>query len=166
MIQRKKAFTLVELIMVMLILGILSGIGVHFIFEVGQARIFQWQRKEISESAELALNIIDREIRRVASTASIPTATATSFRFTDISGRDITYDVSGTSLRRNLGGTINVLADNLNSLTFSYYDAAGAAIAVPVADTTTIRRINISLTFANGSERLSVMSDVAPRRLQ
>lgn len=165
---KKQGFSIIEFIVVIIILGILSGVGINFMLEVGRARLFQWQRKEISESAKIAIDRMSREIRRINSKTSVYTATSSAFRFIDIDSSDVTYDLSGSSLRRNQGGTINVLADNVSALTFTYYNSSGAAIVIPVVNPgqTDIRMIQIDINFTYNDQQFKIRSQVTPRRLQ
>lgn len=166
--RRKRGFSLIELIMAIMILGIIAGVGAPLIIEVSEAWIFQTQRKELSESARIAMDRMIREIRRILDRASVITANSTTFQFIDIDNRNITFGISGTVLTRSVNGIPYRLASNISSLSFTYYDSAGAVIATPTLNPaqTDIRRIAIDLTFSLGNQQLSFSSSVSPRRLQ
>lgn len=157
--SKRRAFSLIEFVMVIVIIGILVAIGVPLLMEAADAWLLQSQRKEMSESAKIAIDRMVREIRRAT---SITTAQAATLQFTDIDSQNITFTRSGATLQRTLAGTTNNLADNATSLTFAYYDASGNPTAV-LAD---IRRIQINLSFSLGGTQISLQSQVSPRRLQ
>lgn len=164
----KKGFSLIEYIMVVVIMGVLIAIGAPLVFEAADAWLVQSKRKDMSESAKIAMDRITREIRRIQSKTSVTSASSSSFRFTDIDGRDITFDTSSSTLRRAENSAVNTLADNVNSFSLTYYDANGAAIAVPSVSPgqTNIKRIEINLIFSYGGTQLNFQSQVSPRRLQ
>lgn len=166
--RNEKGFSLIEYIMVVVIMGVIIAIGGPLVFEAVDAGLLQSKRKEMSESAKIAMDRMVREIRRIHGRTSVTTANGSSFRFTDIDGRDITFDISGTTLRRAENSSVNTLADNVNSFSLIYYDANGAVIATPSVNPsqTNIRRIEINLTFSFGGTQLSFQSQVSPRRLQ
>lgn len=154
---RKRGFTLIELVIVIVILGIIAVVGVALMLQVGDAWVLQSHRKEMSESARIAM---DRMIRETREAASISTAAGGTLTFNNIGGNTITFDTSGTTLRRTVDGTTNELADNVDSLSFTYYyDNGGSAL-------TDITRIEIDLTFSSGNTEFNFKSQVSPRRLQ
>jgi hypothetical protein len=104
-----------------------------------------------------------REIRRAE---SITAADADSIQFVDIDSASITFDISSAILRRTQGATANLLSENVASLDFTYYDDSGSEIAVPVADPSAIRRIEMDLAFSLGDALFNIRSQVSPRRLQ
>lgn len=166
--RNEKGFSLIEYMMVVVIMGVIIAIGAPLVFEATDAWLLQSKRKEMSESAKIAMDRMAREIRRIQSRTSVATANSSSFRFTDIDGRDITFDTSSATLRRTENSAVNTLADNVNSFSLIYYDANGATIATPSVspNKTNIRRIEINLTFSFGGTQLSFQSQVSPRRLQ
>jgi len=167
-VKNKAGFSLIEFIMVMVILGVIMAIGVPLVMQATEAWVFQSQRKEMSESAKVAIGRMVREIRLVRNKTSVATASSATFRFTDTDNRDITFGSSGASLQRTEDGSVNTLADNLSSLSFVYYDSGGATIATPLVspDSTNIRRVEINLVFSLGGTILSFQSQVSPRRLR
>ena len=115
----------------------------------------------------MALGKMVREIRRVKNATAILTAAAGTFKFIDTNSRTITYDLSGGSLRRTLGVTPSILAVNVDSLVFAYYDYSGTPLTNPAVSpqATDIVRIRIDLSLSAGGEYLNLRSYVSPRRL-
>ena len=163
-----KGFTLLEVIIVILILAVVAGTGVQLMINVTKASVLQYNRKEMSETARLALDRVIREIRRILNDTSVVIATSGAFQFINIDSENITFNTSGTTLQRIVDGTTNALADNVSSLTFTYYDSAGATIATPVVSplATDIRRVEVDLTLSSGGTDYYSKAQVSPRRLR
>jgi prepilin-type N-terminal cleavage/methylation domain-containing protein len=164
--MKKRGFSIIEFIVVMAILGILSGICIPLVMQSVEAYLYHSKRAEELESAVIAVGRMTREIRRIRDTSSVVTATSSSFGFIDSSSNTITFSLSGSTLMRTFGGTLNGLADNVTALTFTYYDASGTVLPSPTLNPTNIRRIQIDLTFTLSSSQLNFRSQVSPRRLQ
>jgi prepilin-type N-terminal cleavage/methylation domain-containing protein len=164
--MKKKAFSLMELVVVMVILGILCGVGAHFLIESGDALILQTKRKEIVESGRIAMDRMTREIRQIKDASSVLAAGSSNFQFIDSSNNTITFDRSGSVLRRTKGISTFSLANNASALTFTYYDANGIVLVSPILNPTNIRRIQIDLTFSLSGQQLNFRGQVSLRRLQ
>ena len=106
-----------------------------------------------------------REIRTVRDDASVATASSGQFRFIDAGDKDITYSLSSTNLNRTENGTANLLAENVSSIAFTYYDAGGTAIPAPTVSpsATDIRRVRINLTLTKNGEDVYLQSDSSPK---
>jgi prepilin-type N-terminal cleavage/methylation domain-containing protein len=163
----RKGFSLIEFIIVITVLAVITSLAISLLVAIADAWVLHRQRRQMTEAGQIAIDRMAREIRRVRDRNSFTTAAASSLRFTDIDSTDITFDLSGTTLRRTLGGvTINPLADNVSALTFTYYDSAGATLSAPVATPSNIRRIQVDITFTYSGSNFYLRSQVAPRRIQ
>jgi Tfp pilus assembly protein FimT len=167
-VRRNGAFTLYELIMVIVLVSIIFAVTAPLMLEIGRSWQLAQNRNELSESSKVGMNRMVREIRQILNATSVITANSTTFKFTDINSNIITYNVSGGHLMRILGATSNQLADNVTALLFTYYDTTEAVIATPIVNpsSTNITRIVIDLTFSVGGTSLSFESGVSPRSLQ
>lgn len=165
MIGKKKGFTLIELVMVIVIIGILAGIGVPMIQQAVDAWSFtsKFQDNAVSQ-ATVVMNRISREMRRLKNDASVTTASAAEFSFTDLDNNSIGFSRSGNTLMRNSDG----LADNVTSLTFTYYNDDGNTIGAPIVspNNTDIRRINVAFAILAGSNTLNFQFQVRPQNLR
>jgi len=162
--KKEKGFTLIEIIIVITIVGIVSVIIGSMLLGVVKAWTFKINRNDILWDGRLAINRMTREIRTVRNDASVTTASSSQFRFIDSANIDITYSLSSTNLNRTENGTANLLAENVSSLGFTYYDAAGTVIPSPtVSLTTDIKRVRINLTFAKNGQTFYLQSDSMPR---
>lgn len=136
--ENAHGFTLIELIIVIVITGIiiagsssllLNGVNSYM---AGKADInASWQ-------ANVAIERMTRDLRALASTANIITATSNEFAIRDINGATIDYKVVSNQLLRNT----QVLANNVQSVAFTYYDANGTVTASASA----VRYVEITLT--------------------
>ena len=73
--------------------------------------------------------------------------------------------------RQTAAGADTGLADNVQAgtLAFTYFDDAGAAIAVPtvgLGTDTNIRRIAIQMTFQFGTHTLAARTTIQPRNVE
>ena len=104
-----------------------------------------------------------REIRTIRNSTSVTTASAAQLRFIDTNNTDITYSLSSTNLNRTANGTANLLAENVSSLAFTYYDSSGTVIPVPTVSpsATNIRRVRVSLTLTKNGQNVYLRSDSA-----
>jgi len=166
--KQVSGFSLIELIMIVVLLGIISGVTIPLIFEVVNGWQLSVVRNDLSESAKIGMDRMIREIRQINGRDGVMSATAASFQFTDLNGNNITFYLSSGHLMRTVDGASNQLADNLNQLNFTYYDAGGSVIAIPQVSpqSTDIRMIVIDLSFSYAGAQLNIESGVSPRRLQ
>jgi len=163
-IQRTVGFTLVELMVAM-------GIGMVMLAAVtttfmSQTRFYsaQEQINEMEQSARGVLDIMAREIKMagydptVVGFAEISTFTSSQLTVqADLDGSgDITnsitaneqiayaYDSANKRITRAVGnGSAEVLADNIDSFDFTYYEADGVTTATT---STEIRQVKVNIT--------------------
>lgn len=161
----KRGSTLVELVIVIAIVGIMVGAVGYILLGVVDAWTFKAKRNDILWDGRMAINRMGREIREIKNLTSVTTASSSQFRFTNVNNNSIIYSLSGTNLNRTKDGTANILAQNVSSLSFTYYDSSGASIATPTVSpsATNIRRVRINLTLTNGGQNFYAQSDSVPR---
>jgi len=166
--RRSAGFTLLELVMVIVLLGIIAGASVPLMFEIVNGWQLSVTRNEMSESAKIGMDRMIREMRQISNRSGVITANSSVFQFIDVNGSDITFNLSGSNLMRTIGEVSNQLADNVAQLNFSYYDNEDSLIAVPRVNPqdTDIRRIVVDLVFSSAGTQLNIESGVSPRRLQ
>src|SRR5450759_1333238 len=117
-IQRQPGFSLVELIVVIVVLGIVASIGAVL---VRDGMLGYLRGREITSAdwqGRLALERITRELRDVAapnySNIAATSCGTSTFAFSDINATPISYTQSTTTLLRNG----QPLADNVTGLSF------------------------------------------------
>jgi len=159
--KKEKGFTLIEVIIVIIVVGIISVIIGSMLLGVVKAWTFKFNRNDILWDGRLAINRITREIREVRNTTSVITASSSQFRFINTGNVNITYSLSSTNLNRTENGTTNLLASNVSALTFTYYNASGTSIPAPTVSpsATNIRRVRISLTLTKNGQNVYLRSD-------
>jgi len=163
--KKSKGFTLVELVIVIVIIGIITGIIGSILLGAIDAWTFKFNRADLLSNGKLAMNRMVREMRQVKNRAKVTTADPSEFSFENIDSVDITYALSGTDLDRTEDETTNTLAEDVSSMSFTYFDAVGAEIETPTVapGATDIRRIRINLTLTKNGENLYLQSDISPR---
>ena len=149
----KNGFTLTEIIMVIVIIGIIASISSAFILAVSDSWLFNRADRDVVFSARLTMNRMVREIRQATDTNSISTFTSTEFEFVDQNGVTINFQQSGSSLNRNSDELTNKL-QNPGGLTFTYLDSAGGVAAV----NTNIRLVRIKLVLTFGDSNVTIQS--------
>jgi prepilin-type N-terminal cleavage/methylation domain-containing protein len=163
--KKNKGFTLVELMIVIVIIGIAASIIGFMLLGTIRAWTFKFNRNDILWDGRLALDRMTREIRTIRNTTSVTTASSAQFRFIDAGNKDITYSMSSTNLNRTENGAANLLAENVSSLAFTYYDTNGNTIAVPTVSpaATNIRRVRINFTLTKNGENVYLRSEASTR---
>lgn len=151
-------FTLIELVITIVLVGVIGGIGSVLIMQGTKEYIAQDVRAGLTDQSRLGIERMAHEIRGIRSrtAADIPTWTAGTLQFTDVGGTSITYTVAAGTLTRN--GT--ALASDVSALTFSYLQNDGVTAATLP---TNIWIIRISLTVTRSGESQTLRIRVHPR---
>jgi prepilin-type N-terminal cleavage/methylation domain-containing protein len=138
--DKQKGFTLIEMIIVIVILGVVATFAGMMISVAARGSNQQYQLSSAGAEAQQGLERMAREIR--IALPSTLTMNATSVSFTDVNGESISFSLSSGNLLRGS----NVLIEGVSSLTFSYYDSAGAVTST-AAD---VRYIAVNMTVNDG----------------
>jgi prepilin-type N-terminal cleavage/methylation domain-containing protein len=167
MLFGKKGFTLIELVIVIVVVGVMAAVGALLAVKMGDSFQYTIFRKDLSEASEVALRRMEREIRRLDSDTSVYTANATTYRFVDVDSNTIQFELDGTDLEREYNGTTDVLATNVSSFSFTYLDDDLATIASPQVnpDSTDIKFIQIDMTLLSGSNTVSYRAMIRLRNV-
>ena len=146
-------FTLVELILVIVTVGIIAAVLTPFISSAVDSWFFTSTEREIVFSARLAMNRMVREIRQIKNTASITTFTSTAFTFQDINDTNINFQQTGSSLERNSYELTGKLQDP-GGLEFTYLDSDGNSTET----SDDIRMVRIKLILLLGDNSITIQS--------
>jgi prepilin-type N-terminal cleavage/methylation domain-containing protein len=161
-IPRQQGFSLVELIVVIVVLGIVAGMGAM----VMRDGILGYMRgREITTSdwqGRLAMERITRELRDIAapnySNIAATSCNSATFAFSDIDALPVSYTRSTTTLLRN--GL--QLADNVTGLRFYCLQSDGqTATTTPSA----VYYITVSMIVSTANTSAAYRSTVKPRNI-
>ena len=150
---------MVELTIVIVLVGVIAMTASLLIGQATQSYQTEDNYSGALNQGRLALEKMGREIRMIRSPADITACTVgppLSLTFTDTAGNVYAYTYSGTILRENG----NTLADNLTSLTITYYDKNGVGTSFCTAATWTV---TLNLTASQGAENISLKMTLHPR---
>jgi len=157
-ILRQFGFTLVELIVVMVVLGIVASMGA---IVVRDGMLGYLRGREITSAdwqGRLALERIARELRDAAAIAPANACGTATFTFSDITSTLINYTQSATTLLRNG----QPLADNLgaNGLRFHCLQRDGQTYTTTPA---AVHYITVSMIISTANTSASYRTTVKPR---
>ncbi len=155
--MNQRGFSLVELIIVIAILAMLTGITLPLLQTGFNSYFTQRDLSDADWQGRLALSRMARDMRDLATTSNISTATSTQFSFTDNTNTAVSYTLSGTTLQRN-GLT---LANGVSAMTFSYEDRMGAVAGTVAA----IRYVSITLNITQNNTNFTLQSVVDLRNI-
>ncbi len=158
-------FTLIELVITIVLVGIIAGTAGMLLIKGTQAYIEEDQRSAATSQGRLGLERMARDIRTIPQASAIVgpiTNPSSSLSFSDLTGTAITYARNGATnaLDRTEGAGLPViLADGVTTLEFRYYDKAGALTTTPA----NIWQIRIDLTVTKRAETQVFRMSVYPR---
>lgn len=162
LIADQRGFTLVELILTIILVGIIAGMASVFLRQGLNAFVAEDARADITNQGRLAIERMAREIRMIRSrtAADLPgccTNPSTSLSFFDTSGGNIVYAVAGNTVTQN---GIALAAGSPILLNFRYYQQDGTTLATTAAQ---VWSIQIDLTVTRNGESQAFRVRVHPR---
>lgn len=162
---RKRGFTLIELIIVIVLVAILATIGAALMLELGDSFAYSIERRNLSSGADTALKRMEREMRRLKNDTSVITANSSTYRFVDIDNNTMQFALSGSNLERYDGANTDVLAAGVFSFSFTYLDHNLNAIALPQVNParTDIKFIQVDMTIGSASNAINYNIIIRPR---
>jgi len=157
-------FTLIELVVALVIVGIISYLLVMYIMGSTEAFSRVQSRKSIIMDATSSLKKFSRE---ASSTYKIFFAIPKNFRFTSTLDTNIVieYEINndGTFTRQLGAGNKELISQDIDfdASYFNYYD-----VNDNVATLTPIRRIRLSLLFVRNNESSRFTADISPETIR
>jgi type II secretory pathway pseudopilin PulG len=145
----KAGYTLVELVLVSLLVGIIGSLGLSGLVKTGEGFREMESRTAVLERGRTAMARMRRTIRMGRFDTGTTTATATSLAFPDQDQATVTFTLSGGDLTEDG----NALATGVSGLSFAYYDAANTELATfPLSseDVDALHRIVVAYTVTVG----------------
>jgi prepilin-type N-terminal cleavage/methylation domain-containing protein len=165
-------FTLIEIIVSLILVGILASIGGMAIVQAVQGYIMTRENSATTQKAQMAISRITREIIEMI---NIPSdATATALPINNINGNR-TIGLNSGAVKIAFGADIlangDILIDNVSTFTLTYYSRNSSSGTVVTASTwpatndiTTLTTIDINLQINRaGGGILTFSNRVAPR---
>jgi len=149
-------FTLIELISVMVIVGILGSFFAQSIQTMGEAYKGVTTRQELLRDGRIALEMMTREIRIVATATGVDAVTLTTdeFSFRDRDENTYTYShANGTLYRDSV-----VLVESVLSFALGYYQKDGSA----ATSGNNLHLIEVAFTLSKNGESVPFRATMAP----
>lgn len=137
----KKGFTLIEMLMTIVIVGVISVVLGQILFQSYETFVDAQNASAVDWQGYIAMERIANDIHNIRSSTDITTAQSAQLSFVNMSNATVTYQLSGTTLLRN--GV--ALATGISSLNFIYYDQNGATTGT----TSSVRYIAISFNVTS-----------------
>ncbi len=161
----RAGYSLTEMLIVVAIIGILASVGSRVMLQVNRYFIMTNTRTELQREARAAMYVINRNLRQ-GSTGSIVIDRASNTQpfysrltFAKITGNQMIFSQSGTSLVQTVGTKTRTLTKNLKYLSFTF----------PRSDDLSVISVSITLEKAiyqgrtkalhMASEKVRVMND-------
>lgn len=182
-LRQVSGFTLIELVISIVLLGLLAGVGVTMVSDSFDTTRYINGGQASAAEARYALERIERELREVQYVGSPPDGTFTitapgtlpapttpvdTITFTNQAGATITIKRGTTRstdlvLVKSPSTAENILASNVSGFSLAFYPVSGTATATK----STVRFIDIALTLTNpdisGGQQLAQRARVALR---
>ena len=166
--NRKKAFSIIELIITILILAIIGGMSVAFFTPLVNLFFYSPTQLMVDNTAQELMHILiegDHKAKGLRFSKSISSADEDTIRFTTSDNDTVIYrwDVTEERIYRNINaqgeslipysyyGNIVVTGDPTTSEIFQYYDSSDLKLSTPVGTETQIESIRFNIIVQSGS---------------
>jgi prepilin-type N-terminal cleavage/methylation domain-containing protein len=161
---QSKGFTLIEMVIVIVLVGILATIAATIIMQGVRAYSDEQSRSDAHYQARLAVERMSREIRLIRGNADISVMNGTLLRFTDINGSQMGFRLNGGNIERTEDNAVSwqMLATNITGTggnIFTYLDNNGATTAAPAS----LWLVQIQFIATQGTESIDMRTTVHPR---
>ncbi|MDP2852767.1 MAG: CFI-box-CTERM domain-containing protein [Smithellaceae bacterium] len=168
-IGSQAGFTLIEVIVSLVLLGILVSMGGMAIVQVVKGYSTTRENATVTQKSQLAMSRITREIMELI---NIPSdATATALPINNSSG-NVTIGLDNGAVKMAFGtdplANGDILIDNISAFTLTYYAGTVPASTWPATnDITTLTAIDVSMQInREGGGVLTFINRVAPKNIK
>jgi prepilin-type N-terminal cleavage/methylation domain-containing protein len=174
--RRDRGFTLIEMVAVIVLAGLIFSFGGALVGNVFSGYSLRRDATDAGWQARVALERLARGLRAVrsATATDLDIGSAAQVRFVDTDGNGVCFyrDAPANRVMRSVqaptgvpgapcsGG--QVLADNVTSVTFSYWNDSGIEIA-PGGPVAGVYYVTVDLTVVEGSYNGRFRTSVQPR---
>ena len=144
-------FTLVEIIVALLLLGIVAIFGGQLLTTAIQGYIQARSTDEVAQKAQVALQRMVIEFSYIAKGDSSTSGNANSFSYNAASLGQHTIQLDGTNILYTQDGSQYIMLDGIaaNGLQFKYYDSFNSTVSTSFGQKTTV--IGITLVMHGDS---------------
>lgn len=163
--ESNKGFTLVEAIMTMVIIAVIALTSAGLLIYFAQNMIFIPKKLSVDMVGGDILDMMvegDTQAKGLRFATEIVTAKKRRVKFTDPDGKIVRFRVNKDNKKayRKIDGTETVIpyyfpagmkVKGKNNIVFKYYDSDENLLATPVADPSSIRRIEMTLIVKTGT---------------
>jgi prepilin-type N-terminal cleavage/methylation domain-containing protein len=145
-----KGFTLVEVIVSMVLIGVMAAIAGMGLVVVTRGYVFSKQNADTMLKSQVAMTRIVKELGAIQSTDTISSATNASITYTKDGVAGVSHTISQTGNNLQIDGV--TLIDNVTAFSLAYADLAGGVIAIGSTSPSQavlngIRRMVVTLTI-------------------
>jgi len=149
----EKGFTLIEVIVCLVLLGILCAVAGMGMAQIADGYVFARQNAETSQKAQVAIAKIVKELGAAYAVSALPAPTTNSVTYTRLPG-PVTNRISFSATEGVVAINDVKIMNNVKGFTLAYVDAANNTTTV----TENIRLIDITLTV-NGANTTTIPYD-------
>ncbi|MCL0106389.1 prepilin-type N-terminal cleavage/methylation domain-containing protein [Peptococcaceae bacterium] len=165
-IKNQSGFTFIEAMVAVTIFAVLMTLMLTFYIQSTTVSKKGIKEMDMLNSLGYALNVVAKDIREAKRVESGSNNGQLNLKLSD-GTTVVEYRLNGNDfIRKEVGGSRQVLASNVESVNFTYYDGKGEEIVLnPQTDLTTIKRVKVTITADDGKVENSPL-DVNPVELK
>ncbi len=122
----RRGYSLIEVMVVVAILGIMSGVGANLMLQINRFFILTRSRIDLQREARAAIYVITRELRQAQSNTIVIDRFAANqpffsrISFQQIQGQSVVFYQSGNQLIQSVNGRRSTFSKNVRYLAFSF----------------------------------------------
>lgn len=164
--KQQRGFSLIEMMIVVGVLGLITLGLVTFFMGGTKSWVAGQSQLEAQRNARQAMDRMVREIREGKKLLSSSDRDTIIINFPSSFGKnDVTYQLNGIIIDREVNSTSNPVIDNVQSLAFNYFDSSDLEVTLPLTVETAskISKVHIDLQVDvddDGNSDITLNTDV------